>query len=115
MLGAISKSCIILNKKSKFIQKEVKLLGNIISEVQVKPDPNKVECIKKYSLPKNVKELISFLGLINYSRDITPNFAQIALPLNNMLKGEPTRSMKTQKRTKNTIEGFRVLKPCFFR
>ena len=37
--------------------------------------------------PKNIKELRSFLGLINYYRKFLPNLALILEPLNSLLRG----------------------------
>jgi len=45
-----------------------------------------VECVKRLKNPKNVKELQSVLGLINYYRKFIPKAADLILPLSQLLK-----------------------------
>ncbi|PIC11955.1 hypothetical protein B9Z55_028750 [Caenorhabditis nigoni] len=70
-------------KASKcFIAKlEVQYLGHLITPNGVKTDEAKVEKMKKFSRPTNVKELQSFLGLVGYYRKFIWNFAKIAFCL----------------------------------
>lgn len=42
--------------KCKFLCKEVTYLGHVISETEIKPDPQKNEVVKIYPKPKNRKE-----------------------------------------------------------
>ena len=45
--------------------------------------------MKQYPAPKNVKEVRSFLGMASFYRKFTPNFAEIAKPMNVLTrKGE---------------------------
>ncbi|MGL5691745.1 MAG: reverse transcriptase family protein, partial [Bacteroidales bacterium] len=95
VLKRIHAAGLILNKKKcKFFKNEVKILGSIVSKGRVKPDPNKISAIKSYSRPSNIKELRSFLGLCNYTRQFVRNYASIALPLFQILKNETKRSIK---------------------
>ncbi|KAF9752794.1 Retrovirus-related Pol polyprotein from transposon 17.6, partial [Nosema granulosis] len=111
VLNRLRDSNIILNrKKCNFMAEEVKILGNIISEGTVKPDPSKVECIKKYPLPRTIRELRSFLGVINYCRDFIPNFAEMASSLYDLLKGETRRSFKTISHNEKTVGAFKMLR-----
>ena len=48
--------------------KESRMLGTYISEEGVSTDPSKTERIKNWPVPKNVKEVQSFLGLCSYYR-----------------------------------------------
>jgi transposase InsO family protein len=76
-----------LSKCSVF-QKEVNLLGHLVSEEGITIDPAKIEKVKSLAAPRNIAQLQSFLGLMNYFRRYIPNFAQIGLPLYRILKGE---------------------------
>lgn len=49
-------------KKSLFVVKEGKLLGNIISKEGVIIDPTIFSAIQTLSLPRNKKEIQTFLG-----------------------------------------------------
>lgn len=51
-------------------------------------DPRKVQTIKEWKEPTNVKQLQSFLGLGGYYRRHIRDFSKIAQPLFNLLKKE---------------------------
>ncbi|MCG8048186.1 MAG: reverse transcriptase family protein, partial [Candidatus Thiodiazotropha endolucinida] len=50
-------------KKCQIFRKEVEFLGHIVNEHGVSYDPGKIECIKNWPEPGNLKEVRSFLGL----------------------------------------------------
>ncbi len=97
-------------KKCNLVKTEIKLLGNIIGNGIVKPDPAKIEAIKKYALPTNIKEMRSFLGFANYSRSFITNFASLTQPLYDQLKGETKRSIKKIIWNKQLDEAFSKIK-----
>lgn len=72
--------------KCEFLRNEVNYLGHVITENGVKPDPKKIECLVNYPVPKNPKEIKSFLGLIGYYRKCIKEFSKMAKPLTNLLK-----------------------------
>lgn len=74
-------------KKCQFAQKEIKFLGHIISEEGCKPCPDNVSAIKNMKAPTNVKETRRFLGMCGFYRKHIHNFAKIAVPLTNLLRG----------------------------
>jgi hypothetical protein len=53
-------------KKSHFSMQEGKFLGHIVSKDGIKTDPKRVEAIDTINIPRNVKEIQSFLGKINF-------------------------------------------------
>jgi hypothetical protein len=66
------------------------------SEKGVTVDPAKAATLKKTPL-SNVKELQSFLGLVNWFKDFIPNYANIAVPLTDLLSSNtPWRWGKTE-------------------
>jgi hypothetical protein len=73
-------------KKSHFVMQEGKLLGHIVSKEGIKIDPKRVEAINTINFPRNVKEIQSFLGKINFLRRFILNFAEIVKLITNMLK-----------------------------
>ncbi|KAF9760643.1 Retrovirus-related Pol polyprotein from transposon 17.6 [Nosema granulosis] len=99
-----------LTKKCKFMRTEVKILGNIITESKVKPDPEKIECIRNYPLLRNIKELRSFLGQTNYCRDFIKKFSKITKGLYDLLKGENKRSVKTITHTEDSLAAFHKIR-----
>ena len=73
-------------EKCKFLKKEVAYLGHVISREGVKPDPKKVEAVRKFPRPRNPKNVKQFLGLAGYYRRFIPKFSIIAKPLSHLLK-----------------------------
>jgi hypothetical protein len=73
-------------KKSHFAMKEGKLLGHIVYKDGIKIDPKRVEAIDTINISRNVKEIQSFLGKINFLRRFIPKFAEIVKLIIDMLK-----------------------------
>lgn len=75
--------------KSEFLKKEVAFLGHIVSEEGVKPNPDKIEAIQNWPLPRTEKDLRGFLGTLGYYRKFVKDFSLITKPLTQCLrKGE---------------------------
>jgi hypothetical protein len=73
-------------KKTHFAMQEGKLLDHIVSKDGVRIDPKRIEPIQIISLPKNKKEIHSFLGRINYLRRFMHNFVEIVKIITDMHK-----------------------------
>lgn len=77
VLVKAQKAGITLNMdKCEFTRHTVKFLGNVISTVGVKPDPEKTRAVQEMEAPKNVSELRSFLGMVNQLGCFIPNLAE---------------------------------------
>ncbi|CAL9702220.1 unnamed protein product [Knipowitschia caucasica] len=74
-------------EKCKFFQTSVRYLGHIVSEEGVKTDPDKLQALKSWPVPKTLKELRSFLGFAGYYRRFIKSYAAIAKPLNDLTRG----------------------------
>lgn len=72
--------------KCKFAKSKVLYVGHILSAGGIRVDPAKTSAILNFPQPRNVKELRSFLGLINYHRRFIKDFSILALPLYELLK-----------------------------
>ncbi|CAI5484174.1 unnamed protein product [Closterium sp. Yama58-4] len=72
--------------KSDFALKKVQFLWHMVSAEGVHVDPRKIEAVKKWKVPENVKELQQFLGFANYYNRFVPQYAKIAAPLTDLLK-----------------------------
>jgi hypothetical protein len=65
--------------------REGKILGHIVSRDGIGIDPKRIEAIDTINIPRNVKEIQSFLGRINFLRRFIPNFAKIVILITGML------------------------------
>ena len=74
-------------KKSKcsFLQSSVQYLGHRIDAEGIHATESKIQAIVKAPAPKNVTELRSFLGLLNYYGRFIPNLASLIHPLSKLL------------------------------
>jgi len=63
-------------EKSKFFKLGTTFLGYVVSHNVIKTDPEKISTILKYPIPKNIRELRSFLGLTGYYRKFVKNYAK---------------------------------------
>lgn len=61
--------------KSQFFVDSVTFLGHVISTNHIGPDPKKVEALRAWPSPSSVKDLRSFLGLLQYLRKFIPQIA----------------------------------------
>lgn len=64
---------------------EVTFLGYKVSHMGIKPLEAKVEAISKFPLPKTVRELRRFLGMLNFYRKFIPAAATTQAPLHALL------------------------------
>ena len=55
-------------KKCQFFDASVLFLGYILSAKGISAKPEKVEKVKTWPVPKNIREVQSFLGLASYYR-----------------------------------------------
>ena len=68
-------------QKCKFAQKKIEYLGHTLMVEVVCPNDGKVQAVREFPKPKTVKEVKSFLGLVNYHRRHLQNLTVIARPL----------------------------------
>ena len=71
--------------KSNFCTIETEYLGYILTRDGIKPQSNKVQAILALAPPKNVKELRSFLGMVQYYRDLWARRSEMLAPLTSLV------------------------------
>ncbi|GKA63153.1 hypothetical protein Tco_0762759 [Tanacetum coccineum] len=75
----------------------VEYLGHVISAQRVATDPVKVQAMQTWPVPKNIKQLKSFLGLTGYYKRFIKDFATLSRPLTQLLKNAYKWSEEAQK------------------
>ncbi|GBG85602.1 hypothetical protein CBR_g40330 [Chara braunii] len=85
VLAVLKKMQLHLNlDKSKFGKDSVIYLGHRLSAAGLEPEAAKIEVIRDWPQPVNIRELRSFLGLASYYRKFVPRFFIIARPLSRL-------------------------------
>ena len=103
-------------KKSKcsFKQKSVEYLGHKLDKDGIRPTEKKFDCIQKAPPPRNINELRSYLGILNYYHRFINNLSTELAPLYLLLRNEiPWKWEKAQKeaflKSKNLLKSSKLL------
>lgn len=87
ILNELDKSGLKLNiEKCQFFQKNIEYLGYIINEKGIEINQNRLDEIKNYPRPKNLRTLRGFLGILNYYKKFIPNLSNQQIPLIELLR-----------------------------
>lgn len=87
ILGELNDNGLKLNlEKCEFCKGEVKFLGFNINKEGVVMDKGRLKDIQEYPVPKNLRTLRGFLGILNYYRRFIPNLANKVEVLQGLLK-----------------------------
>ena len=72
--------------KFQFKVNEASFFGLTWTPEGIRPDENKIKAIRNMSPPKNLAELESFMGMINYLNIFSPIIAQTSEPVRQLMK-----------------------------
>ena len=78
----------VKKEKCHFIQDSVEYLGHHVDARGVHTSERKVQAIVDAPAPRNLQELRSFLGLLNYYAKFIPNLASMLHPLHTLLRAD---------------------------
>src|SRR5882672_10722492 len=95
----------LMAEKCMFGQPTVEYLGLILSEGHVEMDPVKVAGIRDWPTPRNVTEVQSFVGFVNFYQWFIQDFSHVAKPLHQL-----TKKGEAWKWTKDKRKAFEELK-----
>ena len=101
-------------EKCEFLLPSVSYLGHVISAQGLHTSESKVEAVIKAPAPRNVAELRSFLGMVNYYGKFLPDLATTLSPLYVLLRQSTEWKWGSQQRkafqeVKNMLKSGRVL------
>jgi len=68
-------------KKSEFFAPRMEVLGHIIDDEWLKPDPENIAKIEAWTTPTTNRQLLEFLGVVNYISKFLPHIGTVAAPL----------------------------------
>src|SRR5256885_17192195 len=89
-------------RKCFFCFSNISFLGHIVGRSGIAVDPFKVEKIKNFLIPKDLKELRAAHKLFSYYRKFIKDFSKIAKPMLKLLKKDtPFEWKENQQRTFN--------------
>ncbi|XP_031343701.1 uncharacterized protein K02A2.6-like isoform X2 [Photinus pyralis] len=72
--------------KCKFLQGEIKYLGFVLTKQGLAKDKEKLQAINVIPYPTNMKELRSFIGMVNYYSRFVPKMSELLEPLYILLR-----------------------------
>lgn len=96
--------------KCKFGYTQLKILGQIVSGEGVQPDPKSLDPIKKFPIPKTIRNVRSFLGMCNFFRKFINKYSEIAAPITDLTKGQFKSKNSLVKWGINQQNAFELLK-----
>lgn len=73
-------------KKFELMKTETEFLGLIVGRDGIKIGEERKRLIQEWPVPKNITELRSFLGLVQFFRRFVKDFSKIATPLTNLTR-----------------------------
>jgi endonuclease III-like uncharacterized protein len=72
--------------KCDFYQRKIHYLGHVISEEGIAVDPEKIKAIMELHIPKDVEDMRSFMGIIDYYRRFIKGFSKISYMITSLQK-----------------------------
>ena len=72
--------------KCRWFQRSVTYLGHVVFGEGIKCDPEKIEKVQNWPVPKTVLQVREFIGISSYYRKFIPNFSEICAPLTNLTR-----------------------------
>lgn len=72
--------------KCEFFKEKIQYLGHILTRDGISVDPEKIRTIMEWSVPKDVVDIRSFMGLAGYYRRFVEGFSRVAYPITSLQK-----------------------------
>ena len=72
-------------RKCTFASNNIKIFGHTVHNGTISLDEEKIRVVANWPVPKNKKQLRSYIGFVNYFRSYIPQYSSVAFPLTEML------------------------------
>jgi len=72
--------------KCDFYQRKIQYLGHVISEDSIAVDPKKIKSILERTIPKDIEDIRSFMGITRYYQRFIEGFYKIIYPIISLQK-----------------------------
>jgi transposase InsO family protein len=93
-------------EKCEFEKEEIKFLGFLVSHQGVRADPAKVDAIRSFPAPHDLRGARQFIGLASYYRRFVKNFSNVTAPISKLTKKtEPFRWAAEQEGAFKKVKG----------
>ena len=99
-------------EKCAFMLPSVEYLGHKISAAGLQPTDEKVRAIAEAPTPRNVSQLRSFLGLVNYYGKFLPQLASTLAPLYKLLQKKSTWTWGSDQQKAFEEAKAQLMSPC---
>ena len=97
--------------KCSFFQQEIEYLGHHVSAQEIWPSHDNLRAIAEYPEPTTYKLIHGFIGVVRHYQQFIKDFAKIAEPLHNYMRGDLHKKKKESLTlNKEAKEAFNVLK-----
>lgn len=97
---------VINSKKCVFGAPEVRFLGYLVSTTGTRPPSERVKALQEYPLPKTMRGLRRFLGMVNFYRRFLPQASNLQAPLHAFFNGPKTKGSQPVQWSSELIEVF---------
>ena len=95
---------LVLNvEKCQFGVPSVDYLGHHVDAAGVSLLPSSVAAVKNFPQPVSTKQMMSFLGMLNFYQRFIPGAARMLKPLTDALKGKPQKELTWSEEMKTSF------------
>ena len=81
--------------KCEILRDSIKYLGRLVDKHGVRPDPEAVEAVLTWKVPKTDTQLMSFLGFANYYREFIKGYADKIYPMQRLMRNKGKKFTST--------------------
>uniref|UniRef100_A0A1Y1LMU5 RNA-directed DNA polymerase n=1 Tax=Photinus pyralis TaxID=7054 RepID=A0A1Y1LMU5_PHOPY len=71
-------------EKARFAMSKLRILGHVVSSGCVQLDPQRIEAVQNLPIPKSVKQVQQFIGIVSFCSKFIDKFSEILAPLNEL-------------------------------